>query len=523
MPDLPALPAGVVTRTLQALIEAAPTILCGVLVAGILRRMVGADGVRTAFGAKGWRGIARGWAFGMLLPVCSIGVIPVARELRRCGVAGGSVMGFVLAAPLLNPISFLYGLTLSEPVFILAFSAASLVLALALGELWEYLDPTEAVTVPAGDEPLPAPGPKRLLAVVVTAARETVGPTMLFCLVGVVGSGAIAAALPMGSLQAAMKYPDPLAPVGMAALALPAFNSPLNGMMKVGLMFDHGNSVAAAFVLFVLGLGGNVGLVCWVAGLYGPRRAGVWFGSLVAAAVVVGGLLQIALPGLPRYEDHTHAFDEFSNPYPADARVSFESVREKVLQKAEALEVVALPALAGFALLGGLDRLVRRRADVDGWLARGNDRTAGRYDLDLPRPVVGVAAIVGLVVFSGAGAFMYYPARKPAMDELVRLRADAFASMAAAKGTGPNADRERMRAVRVLEDTDLAARKLMVGVYIREYRLTPEQEESAGELREQLEHVRDALLAGKADEAYGMRAELDAAFRACRAAYAGPE
>lgn len=155
---------GVAVRTAQAFVEAAPTVLCGVLVAGVLRRMVGADGVRRAFGGTGWGGIARGWAFGMLLPVCSVGVIPVARELRRAGVPGGTTLAFVLVAPLLNPISFLYGLTLSEPVVILTFAAVSLVLALVVGAVWDRLFPTEPAA-PAADEALPAPGLKRLLAV----------------------------------------------------------------------------------------------------------------------------------------------------------------------------------------------------------------------------------------------------------------------------------------------------------------------------------------------------------------------
>ena len=63
---------------------------------------------RRLFG-RGVRGAVRGWAIGMVLPVCSLGVIPVARELRRGGVPGGTVLAFVLTAPLLNPISFLYG------------------------------------------------------------------------------------------------------------------------------------------------------------------------------------------------------------------------------------------------------------------------------------------------------------------------------------------------------------------------------------------------------------------------------
>ena len=93
---------GFLLRLGQGAIEASLMLVVGVVVAGVFRRMVGPAGTRRLFGS-GVRGLFRGWLAGMLLPVRSLGVIPVARELRRCGVPGGTVLAFVLAAPLLNP------------------------------------------------------------------------------------------------------------------------------------------------------------------------------------------------------------------------------------------------------------------------------------------------------------------------------------------------------------------------------------------------------------------------------------
>ena len=115
----------IVLRTGQTVIEASSTLLVGILVAAVMRRMLGAAGTRRLFGGTGWRGLFRAWGVGMLLPVCSLGVIPIAREMRRAGVPGGTILAFVLAAPHINPLSLLYGLTLSEPVVIICFAAAS--------------------------------------------------------------------------------------------------------------------------------------------------------------------------------------------------------------------------------------------------------------------------------------------------------------------------------------------------------------------------------------------------------------
>ena len=109
---------GMLLRLIQATLEGAPTLLIGVLLAGVFRHMLNAEGTRRIFGNGTWRSIPQSWALGMLLPVCSLGVIPIAYEMRRAGVSTGAILAFALTAPLFNPLSLLYGLTLSTPIIV---------------------------------------------------------------------------------------------------------------------------------------------------------------------------------------------------------------------------------------------------------------------------------------------------------------------------------------------------------------------------------------------------------------------
>ena len=208
--------------------------------AGVMRRMLGADGTRKLFGGKGGKGLLRAWGIGMLLPVCSLGVIPITREMRRAGVPSGTILAFVLAATHINPLSLLYGLTLSEPVVIICFAAGSLVIALSAGAVWEKFFARESDDAPAGDEPMPAPGLKRLAAVAVTAARESVNPTMGYILLAWVSTAIVAGSLTHGLLGTSMRHDDPTSPLLMTAIALPMYMGPLQGMMRLGLMFEDG-------------------------------------------------------------------------------------------------------------------------------------------------------------------------------------------------------------------------------------------------------------------------------------------
>ena len=117
---------GAVLRFAQALVQATPTILIGLIVAGVFRQLLGHSGTRRLFGDNTWRSLPQAWAVGMLLPVCSLGVIPVLREMRRAGVSGGAILAFGLTAPLFNPISVLYGLTLADPIVTVSYTHLTL-------------------------------------------------------------------------------------------------------------------------------------------------------------------------------------------------------------------------------------------------------------------------------------------------------------------------------------------------------------------------------------------------------------
>jgi hypothetical protein len=504
---------GAVLRTGQIAVESSLTLLCGFLVAGVMRRMLGAEGTRRLFGGPGWNGLFRAWAVGTVLPVCSLGVIPIAREMRRAGVPGGTILAFVLAAPHINPLSLLYGLTLSEPLVIICFAVGSLVIALTAGVVWDRLLGPEWGPPKPGDEPMPAPGLKRLLAVAVAAARETVSPTMGYVLIGLVGTGLLAGLLPHGCLGTTMRHDDWRSPLLMAAIALPLYTGPLQGMMRLGLMFEHGNSAGAAFALFELGIGLNLGLIVWLMTLFGGRRVLAWLSLVCAATLVLAYAAERPLYFAHEEVSHTHAFDEWTSPFASGSEADSQVVRDKLLQKVEVLEPVALGGLALLVLAGLLVRKFDRRGRLESWLTKAPpvaNRPASVWDRNVPGPVLGLVALLGLVVFSVVALYVYYPSPKEAVAEIVRVRADALIAV----NTG-----HREEAIRQIQQWDLLTRKLQVGALIRTGRRDAEATQVTEDLRERLEELRDALLAGELTEARGMVPRVEEAYRRCRAAY----
>ena len=205
-------------------------------------------------------------------------------------------MAFAMTAPLFNPLSILYGLTLSEPFVILSFAFCTMLVVTAVGFFWNKL-----FSFATHEEPSPPPvsyGVKRMVAVVVAAAREIVGPSLGYIGFALLGVVLLSAVLPPGSLQSTMEHDNPYAPLAMTAVAIPAYATPLVAMSQLGSMFQHANSVGAAFVLLTLGAGINLGLIAWVMRNYGVSRGLGWLAILLP--VVLG--LAYAIESAPLSE-----------------------------------------------------------------------------------------------------------------------------------------------------------------------------------------------------------------------------
>ncbi len=514
-----------VLRFCQAGIDAALTLLAGVVIAGILRRMVGPAATRRLFGT-GLRGAVRGWAAGMLLPVCSLGVIPVAREMRRAGVPGGVVLAFVLTGPLLNPISFLYGLTLGEPKVILSFVAVTLAKTAFVAYLWTdwfggAADAALAVERGrlADAEPQPAAGAKRVGAVLVTAARELSGRDLMYYGLGLLGNAGLSVCLRHGAMQRTMAHHDHWAPFRMLWLSVPAYISPLSGMMRIGSMFEHGNSIGAAFILLVLGIGMSLGTLAWLGHDFGWRRFAPWFACYAALVLGLAYALEPVLWNPAKVEvDHTHAFDDLSSPFHAGYTPDRmrEVVHLKLAQQFGAPERLATICLLSLLALGVLLRLVDRRRRLERWLVERPDAAAGGgWDRRLSGLALGLSAIAGLVAFSAIGAFVYYPDRVLCVEKMQSLVADTAATMR---------EGQVEESIRYLEQWDLLARQMQVGVYLRHLSVTPDQARTVDDLREAIEVVRDDLRAGHLAEANRQfdHVVFHGEYRACLDAYAPP-
>jgi len=499
---------GAIVRILQAAMQAAPTVIIGLLVAAIFQRM-GRDVTNRIFGANSWRSLPQAWGLGMLLPVCSLGAVPIMSEMRRAGVAGGVILAFGLTAPLFNPVSVLYGLTLSDPIAIIVFTLCSLVIVTVMGTAWDwFFTKSEQPIEPVGPMPY---GWRRLVAVFVTMARMAVGRDMLFIVAGLIGVGVLSLFLPAGSLQSAAEEKDFIAPIRMAAIAIPVYATPMVAMVQLASMFQHGNSIAAAFTLLVLGTGLNVGMLWWIAKQYGMKKMLSWVGMLVAFVLLLA--YTVGKPLYPKGVEpagHTHAFDNYCAPFnegvdnvPAAA---LKLLNDSLLPH----ELVSLAGLGVLILVGGCLAAFDRQGRFEAYLASAKNEEL-KNDIVLPGYVIVMVSLCGLVIASIAACYMYYPSRSEIFAEMKIVNTELVSSATSADwDTG-------LYWVPIHEDW---LRKLQVSAYLRREPLTRYQQMKIKVVEEGIELLEHALEDKDRDEAVLLGKRLSIAYFRMRMSFA---
>ncbi|MEB3291862.1 MAG: permease [Synechococcales bacterium] len=94
------------TLFMSLMVEAMPFLLLGVLFSGLLQFFVSERRLMSLMPKNPFLGSLVGSSIGFLFPVCECGNIPVARRLLLQGAPASVAIGFLLAAPTINPIVF---------------------------------------------------------------------------------------------------------------------------------------------------------------------------------------------------------------------------------------------------------------------------------------------------------------------------------------------------------------------------------------------------------------------------------
>ncbi len=139
------------TLFLSLLVEAMPFLLLGVLFSGLLLLFIDEGQLVSKMPKNPLLGAITGSLIGFLFPVCECGNVPVARRLLLQGVPAPVAVGFLLAAPTINPIVIWATWTAfrDQPEIVMLRVVFSLAIAIIIGWVFSAQADLSVILQPA--------------------------------------------------------------------------------------------------------------------------------------------------------------------------------------------------------------------------------------------------------------------------------------------------------------------------------------------------------------------------------------
>jgi uncharacterized membrane protein YraQ (UPF0718 family) len=292
--------------------EMSPYLLFGFLVAGVLSVLISQRFVERHLGGRGVRPLLKASLFGVPLPLCSCGVIPVSMSLHKHGASKGSTISFLLSTPQTGVDSIFVTLSLLGPLFAVFRPLVALVTGVVGGILVNVFgeSPEDKSNVPpkCSDECCDdSENNKKLTRGLkygfVTLPRD-IGKAML---VGLVIAAVISAVVPDDFFVEKLPGTGIFAMVVMMFLGIPVYVCATASVPIAAALISKGLAPGVALVFLITGPATNAAAFTTIWKVLGGRTAGVYLFTVVICALGAGLLLDTAFPELATsVQSHMH-------------------------------------------------------------------------------------------------------------------------------------------------------------------------------------------------------------------------
>jgi uncharacterized membrane protein YraQ (UPF0718 family) len=266
----------------------APYLLFGFLMAGVLSVLISRDYVRRHLGGPGWKNSFKAALFGVPMPICSCGVIPLAATLRKHGASKSATASFLASTPQTGIDSLMITYALLGWVFAVFRAAVAFLSGLICGAaVGAASSKDEEETIEPEDTCTSAQrGPliKRMLTYGFVALPRDIARAMVL---GIVISGIISGLIPENYFSNHLGD-SPLAMLIMLLIGIPLYVCS-SASVPIALAFiKAGISPGAALIFLITGPATNAATLTTLWKILGRKQLIVFLITLALCALGAG-------------------------------------------------------------------------------------------------------------------------------------------------------------------------------------------------------------------------------------------
>ncbi len=286
----------------QILLELAPWLLLGALVAGLLHVLLPRDFLKQQF--SGRFGVFKAVGLGVPLPLCSCAVIPVGLSLKQSGASSGATVAFLISTPQTGVDSILVSASFLGWPFAL-FKVASAAVMGIVGGWWTDREKQISLSI-IDAENSSSTKPSNRLATLLAHSFELLRSIWRWLLFGVIVSAAITTFVPTGALSGLGGGNHFVAMLVTLIIALPLYVCATASVPIAAALVASGLPVGAALVFLMAGPATNVATIGAVYRTLGRRALAIYLSTVILGSIVCGWLFGFLINAKAATLAHSH-------------------------------------------------------------------------------------------------------------------------------------------------------------------------------------------------------------------------
>jgi len=288
-------------------------ILFGLVFAGVLHELVPDSIVTKHLGKESIGSVIKSTVFGIPLPVCSCGVIPLATSIKKSGASKGATLSFLISTPITGVDSIMATFGMFGWIFTIYRVVTSMAIAMIAGILTNVLDKDKkesaaiskfglypqnfSIEVPKEDNnssccsSKPESEQSKTKFSFIKAMRYAfvtlLGDIAKPLLIGLILGALITIAIPQNLSEILQEY-SLLSYIIAIAIAVPMYVCATASLpIAAGLMLS-GVSAGAAFVFLSAGPATNTVTIGVVKKMLGTKSLYIYLGTIIIGSIVFG-------------------------------------------------------------------------------------------------------------------------------------------------------------------------------------------------------------------------------------------
>jgi len=285
--------------------DVSPWLVVSFIMAGLLRQFLNPAKFQKTLGNKGLPAIIKATLSGMLLPICSCGVIPLGLGMYYTGAYLGPTLAFMVATPIINPAAILLAYGLLGPQIATIYLIGGFLVPVFIGLVGNML---------AGKE-IHAPGMETQIEQVNLESEEKISlgarlkigcvwgifelGTMVgkYIVFGVLLAGILIAAIPQQLIQGYLGTPGMISIFGIAVLGSVIYVCAVGHIPLVAALVATGAAPGVAITFLMTGAATNLPELLSIYKMIGKRAMLIYSSLVVASSLLIGWLAnQYLLP-----------------------------------------------------------------------------------------------------------------------------------------------------------------------------------------------------------------------------------